>query len=183
MRGSSESPVPSLGSQATGEPARSYRFPRRVPNDENDIPAILLAGYSSRSTTLLDEVHLLNFFEPKKLKPDAQRNVGLDTIPPNFGLDASRCQGPYLHDYQPDYRSLEFIEPKIVEEYLEPGRGSWVIGAWTPFKSEDFNVIWDNATAFDMETIPYEELDLGWTTRKGDLQSKGGENSCYISKS
>jgi hypothetical protein len=168
-------------SKRTGKPIRRYQkrtgssqapdsedirisglFPRLATIDENYIRQRTSTGRNTQGTNVLDEVLLLNFFEPKKLEPDAPRNIGLDTIPPNFGLGALRFQGSEseAHDYQPNFDNLQFIEPKIVEEGLDPGEGSWTVGAWTPSRSEGFNVRWDDATAFDLETVPYESLDF-----------------------
>jgi hypothetical protein len=143
---------------------RSWLFRRWVPNDE-----IISARDSSRGAKVLDEVDILNFFEPRKLEPGAPRNPGLESIPPSFGLDASKYEAdPQKHDYLPDYGSLEFIEPGIVEEGLNPFQGSWTVGDWAPFVSKDYNVRWDDATALELETIPYEHLKVDSGNSEGE---------------
>jgi len=144
---------------------RSWLFQRWVPNDK-----IIPAKKSSRGANVLDEVDILNFFEPRKLEPGAPRNPGLETIPPTFGLDASKYEGSDPEDYAflPGYVSLEFIEPNIVEEGLSPFQGSWTVRDWAPSVSEDYNVRWDDATALDLETIPYEHIKVDSGNPEGE---------------
>lgn len=112
---------------------------------------------------VVNEADILNFFEPKKLLPDAPRNVGLASIPQAFGLLASLYEGPdvAVHQYRPDYHNLVFVEPKFITGGERPSLGSWTVGIWRPIQSGSVSLRWDEATAVDMETVPYSKLDFG----------------------
>ncbi len=112
---------------------------------------------------VVNEADILNFFEPKKLLADAPRNVGLASIPQHFGLLAFLYQGPdvAVHQYQPDYHNLVFVAPKLITGGERPSSGSWTVGIWRPIQSGSVSLRWDEATAVDMETIPYSKLDFG----------------------
>ncbi|PMD41104.1 hypothetical protein L207DRAFT_632601 [Hyaloscypha variabilis F] len=114
------------------------------------------------SKPAIDEVAILTFFEPPKLLPGAPTNIGLESLPPKFGLLASLYKGTsaVAHRFQPDYHNLKFSEPSIVTGGEDPNRGSWTVGVWQPVVSSRYSVTWDDATAMTMETLPFDKLDF-----------------------
>jgi hypothetical protein len=112
---------------------------------------------SARTGEPLDELHILNFFEPKRLVPGDERNAGLDSLPKSFGLNAQdnhSLDGALL-----PVMELQFAISRPVQNDSDLIDGfSWALDDWTPYKSEDFELRWSEETAFDVETLPYEEL-------------------------
>ena len=125
---------------------------------------------SARAAQPLDEVQILNFFEPKKLLSWDERNPGLDSLPQSFGLSTPNDDSL---DNSPTTSKLQFVISRPVSNESDLIDGfSWTLENWIPYKSENFRLRWSGETAFEMETLPYEELmtdsevfDYGMTRR------------------
>jgi hypothetical protein len=162
-------------SKVTGKTVRPYqrKFPTFVPDNSKDT--------KKRTKKPINEANILRFFEPKKLLPGAPRNVGLEFLPPTFGLPASSYKGPSpgVHQFQPDYRHLIFIAPSIVTGGEDPHRGSWTVGLWRPVASGSLTLTWNDATAFDLESLPFDKLDFGrddhYRSIKQPAKRRGGK--------
>ncbi|KAE9373951.1 hypothetical protein N431DRAFT_456669 [Stipitochalara longipes BDJ] len=130
------------------------RFPTFVPDNSKNT--------QDRNKPAIDEVAILTFFEPKKLHPGAPKNIGLESLPPQFGLLTSLYNGPpaAVCEFQPNYHNVQFLEPNIVTGGENPNRGSWTVGIWQPVVSGRFSVTWDDATALTMETLPFDNLNF-----------------------
>lgn len=141
---------------------------KKLRPDSYCFPVFVLGNAKERKTKKRDkkavnEADILAFFEPKKLLPDAPRNVGLESIPPSFGLLASLYRGPdpEVHKYRPDYKNLLFVAPNIITGGEKPNHGSWTVGVWRPVTSGSITLRWEDATAIDMESLPFSKLDFG----------------------
>jgi Family of unknown function (DUF6581) len=111
----------------------------------------------------ISEVDLLNFFEPKKLTADAPRNPGLYSLPPAFGFVKSLYlgPGPEVHEFLPKYSHIKLVTPKVINGGDDPKHGSWTVNVWQPVSSGIVPLRWNSELAFDMQTLPYDELDFG----------------------
>jgi hypothetical protein len=74
-------------SKITGKPVRRYRR-----DFEQLLPFNSPSGRRTRLSEQLNEVHMLNSFEPKKITPSKGQscNSGLDSLPASFGLRLSK---------------------------------------------------------------------------------------------
>jgi hypothetical protein len=161
--------------KATGKPMRRYdkRFQNRESTAESDMQLeameldepVHIVGkgrYGTRKAAREAEIALLNFFEPRKLGPEAPRNPGLETIPPSFGLDASRYQGPPEQElvFEKTYTEIAFRTLRNMDqEQSDPDYGSWTINYLKTPVNADYNLRWDDQTTFTLETLPFNQLD------------------------
>jgi len=192
---------------------RRKRPYNRRPVDE--VNSSKLNGNSRRQTRQskrLDEIHLLNSFEPKKIVPGkgGQRNVGLESLPASFGLGSRQSRDLQsiqdepsfvdtesnkrlrdklppsfsLHDIlanvpsPPETQSSQdriYMEIDAVSKWEQDAASQllrsgtllpdyrWVNHTITSLDGavdlKHVKISWNADTAFDMETIPYAELD------------------------
>ncbi|PBP17084.1 TFIIIC transcription initiation factor complex subunits Tfc3, partial [Diplocarpon rosae] len=148
-------------SKATGKPVRVYnrRFPQQVFVKTASTIGDVLEPSGSRFVQRngpkrlkgLTEVDILNYYEPKKQGPEAPSNPGLDTIPVGYGFSELDNRYPL--------KFTEFVDPEVVAEGKDPFFGSWTVDRMDSSVTDDYSVRWDEATAFNIHTIPYSQLE------------------------
>ncbi|KAI6712349.1 hypothetical protein JHW43_005144 [Diplocarpon mali] len=155
------SDVPVRFSKATGKPVRVYnrRFPRQVfvktadatRNSMEPNGSRFVQRNSSKRLKGLTEIDVLNYYEAKKRGPEAPLNPGLDTIPVGYGFAELEHKYPI--------KFTEFVDPEVVAEGKDPFFGSWTVDRMDSSVTNDYCVRWDDATALDIHTIPYSQLE------------------------
>ncbi|KAF4637078.1 hypothetical protein G7Y89_g981 [Cudoniella acicularis] len=162
-------------SKATGLPVRKYsrrepggnhsrRLSQRLSVSDDsfdkpwivDSPAPVRRSTRVRAAEPLDEIQILNFFEPKKLEDGAPVNPGLETLPSNFGFADSKNQEARRLPNQNN--SIQFIEPEAITSNCDFSKGSWSNFDLNIQSTEFLRIRWQNGTAFTVESLPYNEL-------------------------
>lgn len=162
-------------SRATGKPVRVYRrkFYRQdsepleqddeadKPNPFESLNPYSLARSRAQKARFMTEVEVLNFFEPKKLPPGAPLNIGLETLPLSFGLDPTYYKGLPQADLQ--YAEKLEITHRIPRSadtmQADPKYGCYTMDHQETPSSANYNLRWDEQTAFTLETLPYDQLN------------------------
>lgn len=162
-------------SRATGKPVRVYRrkFYRQdsepieledegdKPNPFESLNPYSLARSRAQKSRFMSEVEILNFFEPKKLPPGAPLNTGLETLPPSFGLDPAYYKGPprAVLQYMEKWEVTHRIPRGADTMQADPKYGCYTMDHQETPSSANYNLRWDEQTAFTLETLPYDQLD------------------------
>ncbi|KAI1003365.1 hypothetical protein K3495_g4842 [Podosphaera aphanis] len=118
------------------------------------------AEKTTKDKTSLSELEILSLFEPKKLGSEAARNPGLETLPASFGISNSvyTLITQRSLDYPVNYPNIEFIVPNSVAHDSDFTAGSWLVPDAVQYKSDNYDLRWDDQTALDLESIPYRDL-------------------------
>ncbi|CAD6506058.1 BgTH12-06990 [Blumeria graminis f. sp. triticale] len=120
---------------------------------------------SAHTNMALCNSDMIRFYEPKKHGIEAVRNPGLDTLPSSFGLFNSACEETTQKDfnYIDHYSEINFIAPLPVDPTCSFEEGSWTTTGVLSEIDDNYEVRWDEQTAFDMNSIPYQEMSFSLT--------------------
>ncbi|SZF02364.1 unnamed protein product [Blumeria hordei] len=153
---------------------RSKRYLTRSQGDKNSqiSPEITAreplnpsAKPAAHTNTALCNSDIIRFYEPKKHGLEAVKNPGLDTLPSSFGLFNSACEKTTqkVFNCMACYSEINFIAPLPVDPACSFEDGSWTATGNLSEKDDNYEVRWDEQTAFDMNSIPYREMSYSLT--------------------